>query len=484
MAASQPERLSSHQVKVIVVFVVLLATVLLLTQSSGWRPAEKEENNKVNQVQTALHKHNLQNTSDTQDSIDRNAHDNLQHTKVDTQSNRFASINNNLGGYILSLSYFDQLTGATRRLQNLQCWAAFLNMSVVEPFLIYSRLGLDLGSLQRNDIVRFSDVYVLSEWNNWSREKHHYAPLAKWEEFLLNAPRTVVFVKLLYPTHRPVSQQNNLTLQPQVHECYSDLNTDDWNNLSTYLAKHDFVVSHAVCIDFSDPRHGIMTNSAFIHAVLQGYDRNNVTLIFSEWHGVSTTNRLIKVKGTNCPMRLDHTDLTEHVHHSQLISATAEEYIRRNMKSGPFVAVMVRSERALQKSVSEFPSMATCFEKIVATWRKVTISCRTNSTFLAVDIGKFGSQIQSSLPIYEHFQSLFSTLYGGKVSLHSWEQSFIDICPILSPGIIAVVQKEIAARSICLIQAGGGGFQSSTQGLYEKYHLHRKSYIEIVEYCA
>ena len=106
-----------------------------------------------------------------------------------------------------------------------------------------------------------------------------------------------------------------------------------------------------------------------------------------------------------------------------------------------------------------------------------------SSTFLTLDIGRFGSGImkdpstvarfgQDSLSsIKEAVYNVFKHLYKGRWTMQSWEQSFIEATSgIVERGYIAMLQRSIATHADCLILMGGGSFQQVAAYQYMKHH--------------
>ena len=73
------------------------------------------------------------------------------------------------------------------------------------------------------------------------------------------------------------------------------------------------------------------------------------------------------------------------------------------------------------------------------------------STFVAVDVGKYGSKssgVLNSKSMVEPVQHFLMTIYGNSSSLRDWEQTFEEISKNTSPGYIAFLQKVIATRAL------------------------------------
>ena len=105
------------------------------------------------------------------------------------------------GGFLVALDYYDQKISASRRLLNLQCWAAQHNM---EPFLIKeTKLGVSLTTevhvdrVPTSKEVKFCDIFYIQQWNS-----KRSIPLTSWNSFLETAPRDVILVQIKWKTRR------------------------------------------------------------------------------------------------------------------------------------------------------------------------------------------------------------------------------------------------------------------------------------------
>ena len=151
------------------------------------------------------------------------------------------------GGFILAMSYYDQLTSATRRLFHMHHWAAALNLTVVEPFILRSRLGLnevamkwsaadrDTGSRR---IAWFGDMFSIEDWNRFIASVQVDSRMVTCEEFLHCAPRNIIYIKADY-SESDSSFTNTLLKVWSCPTAKFDL---------TFLSVHGFIVSNAFCV--------------------------------------------------------------------------------------------------------------------------------------------------------------------------------------------------------------------------------------------
>ena len=390
------------------------------------------------------------------------------HLKDDTQDTR--------GGFVLAASYFDQMTSATKRLFKLHGWAAKFNISVVEPFIIRSSfLGLNeeavkLLSKKRGhstNIARFSDVLNLDDWNAYIKLKHSSnARMVLWEYFLNHAPRSIIYIM-----PRTLKQPS---AKLQFQKC-----PDKITNLD-FLSIYNFTVINAWCVDL--PINIRVSMDMFTYSILQDHLVSDVTIVFQLWKGDTFFPTNTTSLATYKIVGLNQWEMAKAVSYSPGIMKSVEKYIRNYMGNQRYVAVMLRTQRALMRmgnlglTMNASEVISHCTQQTIVKWNKIRQRENINATFLAMDIGEFGSRHNSKF-LQQHgmdvpINNLVTTLLGNDTTLESWEQSFVNVSPVLTPGIIAMVQKVLAAQSTCLILTGGGLYQKSTEKLYKEKHLH------------
>ena len=394
------------------------------------------------------------------------------------------------GGFVLATSYYDQMTSATRRVFSLHGWAARFNLTVVEPFIISSSfMGLNEDAAlsfetarPSKSIARFSDMLNINDWNIFMNGKGH---MGLWEDFLKFAPRSIIYIVTKFPK----------TVDPSLNDMFPFQNCPNKTSDLKYLFTYNFTVVKAWCIVLS-PNIQVSTDK-FTSSVLHDHLINNVTIVFSTWKGSgfypsnTASMATYKIPGLNLK------EMARMVSYSPGIIKSVEAYIRRFVGSKHYVAVMVRTQRALMeksklgltRNASE--SISICTQRAIAKWKELSQKERINATFLAIDVGDFGSyhrskQFLERQGIYAPINTFITTLLGNDTTLESWEQSFVDVSPVLTPGIVAMVQKVIAAQSTCLILAGGGSYQKSTEALYISTHQKHNEHLclEKVKRCA
>ena len=396
------------------------------------------------------------------------------------------------GGFVLATSYYDQMTSATRRVFSLHSWAAKFNLTVVEPFIIRSKLGLnEYAALSfetarhSKSVPRFSDMLNINDWNRFMESQYGKGHMGLWEDFLKFAPRSIIYIVTQFPTTVDPSPNNTFPFQNCPNKM-SDLK---------YLSTYNFTVLKAWCIVLS-PNIQVSMDK-FTSSVLHDHSINNVTIVFSMWKGNGFYPCNTTSMATYKIPKFDHKEMARMVSYSPGIMKSVEAYVRRFVGSKRYIAVMVRTQKALMEkdklglTMNASESISICTQRTITKWKGLSQKERINATFLAMDVGEFGSyhyskQFIEKQGMYAPINTFITTLLGNETTLESWEQSFVDVSPVLTPGIVAMVQKVLAAQSTCLILAGGGSYQKSTEALYISTHQKHNEHLCLgkVKRCA
>ena len=377
-------------------------------------------------------------------------------------------------GYVLALSYKDQITSSSHRLVSLSCWAKQWNMTVVSPFVSDTFFRVPLPAVPTTTTaMKYDEIFNISKWNAYC-EEHSLSPFAPWEDFLQNAPREVVLVDLVY--NRYIQKQCDKTVFGNK-ECNFQLLKYFWSQM---LAPHQFRVVKEICIDLNQHlRHDVTMED--LNLLFWGnnsdYPPNSVSLVMNEWNGIAydihrKTGELmechIDVNTTNC---LSFPPESKNMVYKLLSPSSrlfhdAEMFVSKYLsQSNSYVAVMVRWEWAGMQRVNH---NSVVIQNIVKEWQRQE---NTTGIFLTTDIGKYGSVVLAGNHHIETLtKELFKTLYGKVISLEDYSRRFEDVSNSTHPGYISQLQRVIAAKARCLLMVGGGHFQQQTLKLYNELH--------------
>ena len=153
-------------------------------------------------------------------------------------------------------------------------------------------------------------------------------------------------------------------------------------------------------------------------------------------------------------------------------------------KTDNYVAVMVRVEKFVKNNNFNKLSaevqrnkLMECFKSINTKVESVKRERNITDTLLTMDIGKYGSSYFTSPMLdidvlKQAVHDFFEMMFGKSLTQDRWEQSFEEVARYKVSGYIAVMQKALAANSVCLLLAGnkGSSFQSSAKTLYDELH--------------
>ena len=364
-------------------------------------------------------------------------------------------------GVVLSDSYADQVTTAISNMMDLQCWAGQFNVSVVEPFLS----GSHFKTGPTPSRLKFSNIFNKSYWNAFC-EKHHFAPLVHWKQFLNFAPRSIILA--------------HVTTLDSNKSCAVGYLKAQWSPL---FQRYGFKVIKEACIEMR--KTGPLTTKQFSSLVFGKHSPQNVTLLFHNWRGIRRAAPLQRIilKDTTCSgtLRTNYTtsltraklDEDGILLPSQEILKLVEAYTQRYLHSGEYIAVMLRMERIyMKKGVRDYSTnITTCIVKIISLWREMVQESGVEATFISTDIGKYGSSgIRMSKQVPEDASKLFHAIKNS--TLQNYDKTFAAVTGENSneKGYISVLQKALASRAKCLLLVGGGSYQAHTLHLYKQLH--------------
>ena len=387
-------------------------------------------------------------------------------------------------GYVLALSYQDQLTSSSHRLVSLSCWAKQWNMTVVSPFVSDTFFRVPLQAVSTTTTaMKYDEIFNISKLNTYC-EEHSLSPFAPWEDFLQNAPRDVVLVDLVYNTHVKSCKH---TMFSADKDCNFRLLKDFWSQM---LAPHHFTILKKVCIDLNQHMNPYVTMEKF-NALFwknSGYSPNSVSLVLNEWKGLAPSlRRKIDARYLmECHIHLNTDDclgFTNKYNDAvfKLLSPNsrlfrdAELYISKYLgESNSYIAVMVRWEWAGMQRVNH---NSIVMHDIVKDWQRQE---NVTGIFLTTDVGKYGSEALTVNPYIENIirrtRELFKMLYGKVISLEDYSKSFEDVSNSTHPAYIGQLQRVVAAKARCLLMVGGGHFQQQTLNLYNELHGEQRCF--------
>ena len=371
----------------------------------------------------------------------------------------------NGGGFTLALSFHDQQTWAFGNLLSLQNWAASLNLTVLQPFLVSTNLGVPLRGkeLQSQSTLPLSALYDMDYWNNDGKQKG-YSLAVPWNCFLRRAPRRLVLV------HTDVV----------VRTC----ETEQLRSRAQYLTGlPGFIVTREFCLAKVTTPTKRLSVDEFNRKILGNVSAREATVVFSEW-SQNTVGSLLDLDTAHVPMALSRT---LPLRPSYTITRDADNYISRFLHDGHFVAVLFRSEwLTMYSSLPVFnETLRRCLAKTLDYIQSAKEKTSSEAVFLGLDVGKYGSatieQEKGDLAREMFDKTLLpSTQFQ---SFSAWEQSFESVSQYSVPGYVALLQRTVAVRANCLLLMGSGSFLKQALEQYMARHRLKRCYLETDGKC-
>jgi len=397
-------------------------------------------------------------------------------------------------GYVLALSYHEQQTQAISNLFTLQCWAKTLLVSVVEPFVVNSYFVLPVNGSKHERQVRLSGVVDLETWQEFTKGLK-LAPLVSWHRFFTTAPRKLIVVRFRYLKPREYKLRKKLG-EEHIHRAAM---TDTYKKGCTASVEFEaklaymvdvlnFTVIRSVCLNFA---HGDqVTLFQFNRHVYNGIRPRTVTTLMEEWRGFSAEKNGKRISLSNGCLLSSKVLPMAHAMPSNQLFCDAKKYTKWFMRTTNYIALVVRTEK-MHSLTNNRTNMAKCLNNTLRAWRRVKKATGIQTTFLSMDIGKYGSYTlmeRKGKVRYQPYTDLYTEflkeLFGSHATIRTWETGFEEAASNLEPGYIASLQKTIAAMSKCVILSGGGSFQKHLLLIYKKMHPTLRLCSMVIEDCS
>ena len=374
-------------------------------------------------------------------------------------------------GFVLSVAYYEQQSMGSRNLFQLKCWASLSGLHVVKPVMKDSNLRTPLDAQLQQTMLRFEDHFNLDQWNQYTRQEG-YAPLVEWKEFLARAPRKVILVQFGYSSVTLLKARQRAgeqLLHPPQGDRYKSGCESKWptENEIAFLKSRGFSIVRKVCFNFY---YGDQLTLEKFNEHLLGNRTSfsDVTVVMDMWRGFGSAQRVL-IKDVCATV----ARVQEHVAPSDRILSDADRYIKSYLHERPYLAIMGRLEMSMLTTRKKVPVIPFCLQETLKEWKAFKGDVGMQTTFLSIDIGKYGSKkfwsnVEPSLSseVAKFFRSLFGSLMTSK----QWEKQFVTVSQIRDAGYIGLLQKVIVTRAKCILFVGGGAFQRHALHLYQDLH--------------
>lgn len=424
---------------------------------------------------------------------DSNKNDHLQDSKVSNTPQNHRKSSSDTFGYVISLRYGGQQSGGAGSLASLQCWIKSfdLPMLIAEPALKRSKFYA--GDKAK---LRLGDIFDITKFNNLDVGKKEYGQIAPWEQFLKNAPREIVYVKIVDSKSEQdfSSWDTNITL----------MDTADCNLPSEFefLQHYKFCVTKYVVFHVHD-KNPFFTKSTYspfppkeiYKHLFQEAQPREVTLIIDHWLPMYCVPNYQLTTPEIC--RNVHYNGRRLIHASPHLLKHVEKYEQLFLQPRTTVAVMLRSEHLINWVAGQSgrkdgelnkaklnQTVQGYLDEVVKVTKNLKKWFPEGKTFVTLDAGRYGSgSWRSMFPrigysegksiMLEALKKRVESLIENSMTFKEWEDSFLQVTGnITDGGYIAALQRTIGSRADCLVLVGGGTF--GLGAISEYVHSHPK----------
>ena len=396
-------------------------------------------------------------------------------------------------GYVMSLRYGGQQTGAVGSLASLQCWIKSfdLPMVIAEPAVRHSKMFTT-----HLEGFRFGDLFDIEKFNNLGVGKREFGQIAEWGNFLEDAPRSIVFVQINDP-----KDEEYHSVHEQLWE--TSLTSVDTANCTLppslqFLERYKFCITQFVNFTIHG-KNPFKTNDLYspfppeqVHKYLfQNLQPEEVTLVIDHWLPMYCIPNSKLVNPEVC--RNVHYSGRSLMYASSHLLKDVQRYENLFLLPRTTLAVLIRSEHLISWAAMNCQTkegevnktklmhiLHVYLDTIIDTARN--IKRRQGRTFVTLDAGKYGSSSWRSMfsrggyselrePILQALKETLLSLDNSINTFEEWEESFNESTGgVTDPGYIAALQRTIGSRADCLILAGGGTFGLGALSEYVHHH--------------
>lgn len=435
-------------------------------------------------------------------------------------------------GFVLSLYFYEQMGNAASNLMNLQCWAGSLksNMRVVEPFIRESEdAGDRVFFLPETTLSheRFGYLFDRDHWDKYSASRG-YAPLTSIETFIQKAPRSIIYVHVLYGS----SDQCPSYVQSIINR-----QTEKELLRSTLLTSNGFKIVRRVCVNLL--QNGRLRTQVEFYSLIFGdlwgiELPNSYTVVFDEWRAIRNESEregklgfveygrndyrlLIKdspctynslnlqpyyvmweklplkplTKGTSSKSYAD-TDLSV-LKESEIgliptshVIKNAAVYRAKYLGSEPYLSIMIRTEK-MSSEIRHIEIYSRCISKLKLLVTYAMDKYKLKRILLTSDLGKYGTNslnTESNRPLLEQFhQDIAKAMNLTSTYQQTLDAYFENDTQSKGRVEIAWTQSVVLAQARCAIFMGGGAFQGHVLNMNSFLNKGNECFMYLDSFC-
>ena len=406
--------------------------------------------------------------------------------------------------YLLVLYYFEQMNNALKNLLHLGPIAMNLDLKIVEPFVVHSRLYGLPDMLPAGEVTgSFYSLRTLFNIDSINQSLNAYAnaSLASFHDFILYAPRDVVVVYFIHKEHpRPRTfrlSYHYLRILKLVSEsetpaidCTNEIFYEEQIyggllgtllNITVKYGAVNFRIAKFICVA---GERDVTTNQ-----LRQLFNPEKKTVIIPEWRGCGYKHCNLEMRHyfiTHARPKLLYTlkgekqsPLNFSYEYSDLVMETASLLIKNlNLTKKPYISVYMRIEKLL-KTNNTFRIDKNYLKCCTSTLQRVLTSVKKrfklSDVLLITDLGRYGSDACPGDCQRVGEQILKDVEKTNKIKVFDYNPGKTPL-KIDNGGFAAMVEMEMLARARRLITVGLGQFKEQLIQSYERRNTNTNVY--------
>ena len=392
--------------------------------------------------------------------------------------------NNGTQGYLLAIELCQQSTGSFLAFSQLAKVASLFNLSMVEPYMIGTRINgvprfknepyiTDTRSKKVHGfeseqppmpLGRFYDMVSLE---NTLKSCCYTSQFDNFETVITKASRNVIFVgfvqnkspysfgkrKIIEIDHNKMIDYDKYNFE-RLRRWVSQISKD---TVPPFLLVRVFVVdvrpSHPLCL--SDIKEGL---SGIIREEVS--TSGSATLVFSQWRGLHTESTRYFYYIPDFPSCNVYS-----VNHSKVILEATEEFSKSLSQIRPVIGVHIRGERLMLTSEGSSYHL-NCLRELKNVLQRLVISTKAarDSVHIFHDLGPYGSDTCEHLRYCRQGKhNLLSKIKELGYPVVNYNPTNFDVDPVgVNNAFVSFVEREYLTSQVdVLVTVGRGAYQQS-----------------------
>ena len=392
--------------------------------------------------------------------------------------------NNGTQGYLLAIELCQQSTGSFLAFSQLAKVASLFNLSMVEPYMIGTRInGVPrfkdepyITNIRINKVHGFeskqppmplSRFYDMVSLQNTLKSCGYTSDFDNFETILTKASRSVIYVcfiqeksQFTFGKRKIIEIDRNKLLD---YDKYNFERLRNWVSNSSNDTVPPFQLIRVFVVDVQ-PSHPLYLSD--IKEALSGIIREEVskngsaTLVFSKWRGLHTESTKYFYYIPDFPSCNVYS-----VNHSKVILKATEQFSKSLSQIRPVIGVHIRGERLMLTSEGSSYHL-DCLQELKNVLQRLVISTKAahDSVHIFHDLGPYGSDTCERLQHCRQGKPTFvSKIKELGYPVVYYDPAKFDIDPVgVNNAFVSFVEREYLTSQVdVLVTVGRGAYQQS-----------------------